>query len=308
MHGSGFRREDYRGIFSAILTPLTEEEALDEGAFEALAHALLEEGQAGLYITGGTGEAFGISDEVRVAAFKIAARVARARGGNAKIIAHVGGVHTRRGCALARAAAEAGCDAIAAIPPYGGKYSFEELIEYYACLAKASPLPTFVYHVPHASGYDFPRERITRWLELPNVMGLKFTSHDLFKLERLATLHADKVLFNGPDEILMSGLSCGAVGAIGLCYNLVGPLALKIHAAVRRGDTATALAGQGALNEFIEAYFKAGSFQAFKMAAARRYCWQSSRSPAPALPASTETVDALTRAMDSALRCARELE
>ncbi len=303
-----FQREHFGGIYAAILTPLTPDERLDESAFEAFCHTLLDEGQQGLYVTGGTGEAYSIDDTVREKAFRIAARLARSRNRNERIIAHVGGVQTRRACAMATSAAAAGCDAVAAIPPYGGRYTFEELTDYYTALAKATPLPVIVYHVPHANGYDFPRERLSRWLELPNVIGIKFTSHDLFKFERLVTLHPNKVFFSGSDEVLASAVQIGAMGAIGLCYNLVGPLALKIFAAVTRGDMATALAGQSALNAFVEAYFNANSFQAFKMAAAQRNGWSSGRSPAPAAAASLDAITSIITATEAALRVARELK
>jgi N-acetylneuraminate lyase len=130
----------------------------------------------------------------------------------------------------------------------------------------------------------------------------------MFKLERLVSLHPDKLLFSGADECLMSGIGVGAIAAIGTTYNLVGPLAIKIFNAVSRGDLATARAGQGRLNEFIEAYFKAGSLQAFKMAAAQLRGWECGKSPAPAVAASPEAVAIIINAANAALRAAREIQ
>src|SRR5579862_8892776 len=140
-------RESCDGIFAAILTPLNDAERLDEGAFEMLTQALLSEGQKGLYVAGGTGEAYGIDDDVRIAAFKISAAVARSRERGEQIIAHVGGAQLRRAIAMAKAAADAGCHVVAALPPYGGRYSFDELTAYYTGLASATPLPAIVYYV-----------------------------------------------------------------------------------------------------------------------------------------------------------------
>src|SRR4051812_24517706 len=115
MHDA-LRRGDCGGIVAAILTPLTDEDRLDRASFERLAHALLDEGQRGLYVAGGTGEGFALDDEVRVEAYRAAADVVRQRGRGERVFAHVGGVHTRRAIAMAVAAADAGCDAIAALP------------------------------------------------------------------------------------------------------------------------------------------------------------------------------------------------
>lgn len=294
-------REDFRGILAASYTPLKDDESLDTGACEALHHTLLDEGQPGLYLAGGTGEEYAVDDAVRVGVFQIGARVAAARGKGERMIAHIGGVPTRRARALARAAAEAGCDAVAAIPPHGGRYSYDELSDYYRTLARDSALPLFVYHIPDATGYDFEREMLSRWLELPNVAGMKFTHYDLFKLERLCTRHPDKILFTGSDQMLMHGLACGAVGAIGSTYNLLGRVAIKIHAAVCAGNIASARQAQGTLNGFIEHLRACGGLRGLKHLVARRRGWAHATSPSPGLPVATETVDTLERALETAL-------
>jgi N-acetylneuraminate lyase len=203
---------------------------------------------------------------------------------------------------MARAAAEAGCHAIAAIPPHGGKYSYEELTGYYRALAAATPLPLFVYHIPEVSGYDYSREHLSRWLEMPNVLGMKFTSFDLFRLERLAALHPDKVIFSGADQMLAQGLASGARGAIGSTYNLAGPLAIRIHSAVRNNDIAAAMALQGRLNRFIECFQTEGRLRGFKALAAGRFGWTSARSPAPGITPEASTLKSMRQTLEAALQ------
>ncbi|HYF48855.1 MAG TPA: dihydrodipicolinate synthase family protein, partial [Planctomycetota bacterium] len=242
--------DEWRGIYAACFTPLTSDEQLDEDAFERAARALIGEGQRGLYVCGSTGEGYALADDVRCAAFRVAARIGREL--NARIIAHVGSVPTRRAAAMARAAAECGCDSVAAIPPAGGRYSYVELTDYYTRLGQATALPLLVYHIPELSGYDFSRDELSRWLGLPNVAGIKFSSYDMYKLERLIALHTDKMFFHGADPMLMHGLAVGATGAIGSTYNLAGSIAIQIFESVRRNDIAAARRMQATLNTFIE--------------------------------------------------------
>ena len=289
----------WRGIYAPCFTPLTADERLDAEAFERAAHALLDERQAGLYVCGSTGEGYALEDAVRCEAFRVAARIGRER--KARIIAHVGSVPTRRALAMARAAADCGCDCVAAIPPAGGRYTYQELTEYYAALAAGTPLPVLMYHIPELSGYDFSRPELSRWLELPNVAGMKFTSLDLFKMERLIALHPDKMIFHGSDQVLMYGAALGATGAIGTTYNLAGTLAVGIFESAERSDLATARRLQGALNSFIEAAHINGGARVMKALAAKRFGWASARSAAPTREVSASQIKEVECALHAAL-------
>jgi N-acetylneuraminate lyase len=303
MTNGPLRRDGCRGIFSAILTPLTKKETLDEKCFAQLAHKLLAEGQAGLYVAGGTGEGTALDDNVRIETFRIAASVAKTRGKGEAVIAHVGGVATSRALYMARAAAEAGCNAIAALPPFGGRYSYAELTDYYRALSEAESIPLLVYHMPGGTGYDFSRRQLSGWLELPNVLGMKFTSDDMFRMERLATLHPDKAIFNGMDEMLMHGLASGALGAIGLTFNLIGPLALRLYDAFQRADRETVLAAQGTLNHLVEAYFDHGGLRGFKAVAAEILGWPEVVSPAPGAIPGRDAYGSMKAAFAAILPC-----
>jgi N-acetylneuraminate lyase len=296
---------DWRGIYAACFTPLHDDETLDTGAFQGLARSLLRSGLRGLYVTGSTGEGYALEDRVRADAFEAASSIAREF--KARVIAHVGGVHTRRAVALARQAAESGCDAVAAVPPTGGRYGYEELTSYYSTLAEATPLPLLVYHIPVLSGYDFSLSQLSHWLELPNVIGIKYTSDDLALLAGLVARHPDKLIFHGTDNLLMQGLASGASGAIGATYNLLGSLALKISGAMERSDFAAASRGQTALNAFIESKNAYGGQKTMKAVAAKRFGWTSARSPHPASSACRSDCDHVQQAMEQALDIAETL-
>ncbi len=293
--------ERYRGIIAAMYTPLTADERLDVESCERLVHRLLDEGQAGLYLAGNTGEWYGLDDEVRADVFRVAARAAALRPGQPVLIAHVGGLHTRRTIALARAASDAGCDAVSAITPAGVRYAFEELLDYYGAVADGSPLPVFVYHIPDTTGYEFSLDQLSRLLALPNVAGLKFTSPDLFLLERLAARHPDRAIFMGADQMLIFGLLAGAHGGIGTTYNAIGPAAVKAFQAVERGDVETARAAQAAINRFVHAFQQNGGMRGLKALVAERDRWPAAVSPAPARAVPREARAELAEALDRAL-------
>ena len=290
----------WRGIYPAMITPLRDDERLDEDSAARLVVRLLDQGVAGLYLTGSTGEAWALDDAVRVAAFRIAAQAAAGRG---TLIAHVGGVMTRRAVRLAEAAADAGLDAVSALPPYGSRYDFDEVLHYYRDLAAHSPLPLIVYHLPKVTGYDLNADQMSRILELKNVAGMKYTEYDMFLLETLISRFPHLPVFNGADESLLAGLAVGAVGAIGSNYNALAPVALAIAACFWAGDLAGAREAQSALNRCVEVYFSTPRrLQALKRFTAEVFGLPVPPPPSPALAADEKAMARFREAFGRALR------
>jgi N-acetylneuraminate lyase len=300
-------RDALRGPLPAMLTPLTDDERLDVDAAQALADALLDEGQPGLYLAGNTGEGYALDDATRAELFRAVAAVARSRSPQPVVIAHVGSVPTRRAVALAHAAAEAGCDAIAAMAPGGVPYTFAEVRSFYRDLAAAAPLPTFVYHIPVRSGLHYDAGQLGELLELPGVVGMKYTDQDLFTLERLTSTHADRIVLMGADQQLVFGLLAGAVGAVGTTYNLIGPVARKLFTALDRGDLGTAVRAQSLINEFVAALLKSGRLHGFKSLAAERFGWACPNPVAPGQAVPPETYAPMRAALDDVLAAAAAL-
>ena len=148
-------------------------------------------------------------------------------------------------------------DAIASLPPsLCSYYGHKETIEYYKALAKASKYPVYAYVTPvtmqHSELYSFAKELS----QIENIAGLKITIPDYFKYALVNQIDGGRLnTLNGPDEMLICGLSIGADGAIGTTYNIVPKLAVKVYDAFRSGDMKTALEYQNKLNQFIQVMF-----------------------------------------------------
>ena len=90
----------------------------------------------------------------------------RAASGRCTLLAHVGAIGTAATLALARAAADAGYDAVSAIPPFYYGFSAAELAAHYRALAEATPLPVILAapSPPRQPARDRPRhERRARF-------------------------------------------------------------------------------------------------------------------------------------------------
>ena len=90
------------------------------------------------------------------------------------------------------------------------------------------------------------------------ILGVKHTSSDFFMLERLKSFRPDAVIFNGYDEMFLSGLAAGADGGIGSTYNFMAEKYIAIEKAFRNGDLAAAQAEQKKANAIIAALLDCG--------------------------------------------------
>lgn len=235
------------GIFPAVVTPIGEDENFAPAVFERLIERLYAAGIDGLYVNGQTGEGLLQPLEQRKRVAEVAVR--SAPKGKVTII-HVGAYRTADAVELARHAASVGADAIASLPPLG-PFSFDEVLDYYKTLAKAADLPVLVYYFPAVSPAVRSLEQIEQLLAVPNVVGLKFTDYDLYKLSLLKRQHGCTVL-NGHDEVLAAGLLMGADGGIGTFYNLVPELFVALFKLAREQRWAEARDVQKRINELVE--------------------------------------------------------
>jgi N-acetylneuraminate lyase len=171
---------------------------------------------------------------------KLVTLALEAIGGRARAIVHIGACTVDGSLILARHAAARGADALSATPPPVYRYRVQELVDYYRLLSGETGLPFLVY-----ANQMFAAERIVpvmeQLLQLPNVVGCKFTRQNYLELHQICQLRGGDVnVLNGPDETLLCGLSMGADGGIGSTYNAMPRQYRELCAAWRSGDVARA--------------------------------------------------------------------
>jgi N-acetylneuraminate lyase len=235
----------FRGVFPAVVTPFDANGEFAASTFERLLARLYETGVHGVYVCGQTGE--GVLQPVSMRQ-QVAETAVRCSPKDRTVILHVGAARLADALQLARHAERIGASAVSSLPP-AGNYSFAELRGYYRQLAEASSLPLLVYYYPEASRITVTLDHLLDLCEIPNVVGLKFTDFDLYKLHQIS--RSGKVIFNGRDEVFAAGLLMGAGGGIGTFYNLVPELFLQIYQSALSGKWDQARRTQDQVNELI---------------------------------------------------------
>lgn len=250
------------GIYAAQLVPYFNDGRVNEKALAAMVEYNIAVGRVdGLYVGGSTGEHF-LSDTA--AKKRVVETVAEAAAGRVSLIAQVGSLNIREAEQLGGMVAALGYDAVSAVTPYYYKFSFPEIKNYYVRLAEAAKLPMLVYCIPVLTGMSISIEQARVLYEHELIAGFKYTSGDLYTMERLMRSFPDKLVFSGYDELLMCGRGLGAYGAIGSTYNVFAPLARKIWDAAGAGRIVEAQAAQSKLNEALAEMIDLGLFQSLK--------------------------------------------
>jgi N-acetylneuraminate lyase len=233
------------GILPALVTPVDEAGVFQPRPCERLLERVYAAGVDGVYVCGQTGEGLQLAAAQRRRAVECA--VANSPRGR-QVVVHVGARSTEQAVELARHAAGAGAHAISSLPP-AGSYGFEEIREYYREVASAAALPFLVYYYPAAAPAIRSTEQVLELCRLPNVVGLKFTDSDFFRLWALRRSGA--VVLNGSDEMLLAGLIMGAGGGIGSTYNVMPGAFVALHKLALAGGWEEARQVQDRINEVI---------------------------------------------------------
>lgn len=229
----------------ALVTPLDEDGVFREDVFEKLLEKMYAADVHGVYVCGQTGEGM----QQSVAQRKRVAEVALAHSPRGKqVIVHVGAMSTEDAVDLARHAARIGVHAVSALPAFPN-FSFTENKAYYKAIAEASGLPVLIYYFPSLAPSITALSQILELCAMPNVIGLKFTDSDLFKMSEIKK--AGATIFYGTDEMLAAGLIMGADGGIGSFYNVMPEMFVDLYNLTRSGEWEMARPVQAAINEII---------------------------------------------------------
>lgn len=247
--------EKFSGIWPALLTPFDKQGRVNLPVLRRLIELNIEKGVSGFYATGSTSEVFLLTREERM---QIAEETVNTAQGRVKVIVHVGSLATEEAKLLAKHAESIGADAISSVPPFYYGFSFDEISCYYHDIADACGLPIIIYNFPANSGVKLTMSNIVSFLNDPRFIGVKHTSSDFFLMEQIKRKYPQDVLFNGYDEMFLSGLVAGADGGIGSTYNFMAEKFIRIHKLFQAGDLKSAQVEQQRANRIIEVLVKVG--------------------------------------------------
>ena len=253
-----FDKEIFKGLGIALVTPFTQNGAVDFAAVAKIVDNLVEGGVDYILVLGTTGETPTLTTDERKALIRfVRDRVA----GRVHLMVGVGGNCTREVVASLRGLDLSGYDAVLSVNPYYNKPNQEGLFQHFKAIAEASPLPVMLYNIPGRTGINMAPETIARLAqECSNIIGVKEASGNLEQMEQIkALLPADFLLISGDDGLTVEVIKRGGAGVISVLANAYPAETKEIVALALAGQIAEAEAKLQSLDAIIASLFEEGN-------------------------------------------------
>ncbi|NQT58087.1 MAG: dihydrodipicolinate synthase family protein [Bacteroidetes bacterium] len=259
-------KKEIKGYIAAVIAPMKENGDIFPERIVDLADYLISSGIDGLYVNGTTGEGPSLTLEERN---EMTDSWCRAVKGRVPVIVHVGDNSLPAARRMARFAADAGADVVAALPPWYFKpATLELLVDWMKVIAgEAWDLPFYYYHLPGVTGVEFDMVRFMELAlkEIPTFRGIKFSSLNIPECQACVDAGGDVAnVFWGCDEAILTGFSIGCSGGVGSTYNFALPLYIKIRDAWAGGELEIARQLQSRAVDLVRICGKFGGQRAFK--------------------------------------------
>jgi 4-hydroxy-tetrahydrodipicolinate synthase len=224
---------DLSGAYTALVTPFSKNDELDEGGFRRNIAFQIKEGIDGLVPVGTTGESPTLTPEEHERVVDIAVEAAK---GKVKVIAGAGSNNTKEAVRYTRHAEEAGADAALLISPYYNKPTQEGLYQHFKKVAEEVNIPIILYNVPSRTGRNIDAETTLRLSKIDNIVGIKEASCNLEQIMAIIqNKPEDFTVLSGEDSWTYAMMALGCSGVISVASNVAPALVVEmVHKSLER--------------------------------------------------------------------------
>ena len=243
----------FKGIGTALITPMTPEGKIDYAAMERLVQRQLEAGIDALIVCATTGEAPTLQDDEHIEIIRFVADLAK---GKTPIVAGTGSNYTDHAVEMSIKARDAGADALLCVTPYYNKCTQRGLIESYTKIADATELPMIVYNVPGRTGVNIKPATYEKLADHPKIVGIKEANGDISSVVDTMARCGHKIdMYSGNDDQIVPILSMGGIGCISVLSNVLPAETKAITECWFAGDCAGAARLQMKYKPLVDALF-----------------------------------------------------
>ena len=208
----------FRGLGIALITPFTEDGAVDYESLSRLIDYQLDNGADFFCILATTGETPCLTLAEKA---QIKSAIVRQVAGRVPILMGCGGNNTAAVVDELKNGDFSGIDGILSVCPYYNKPSQEGLYQHFKAVAAATELPVVLYNVPGRTGINLKPETTCRLAkDCKNIVAIKEASGSLEQVDEIIKYKPnDFEVISGDDALTFPMIACGAVGVISVIGN-----------------------------------------------------------------------------------------
>ena len=246
------------GTGVALVTPFTDQLALDLDALRRVVRYCIDGGVDYLVVLGTTGESVTLSKEEKEAVIQT---VVDENDRQLPLVLGIGGNNTMAVVKELHETDLEAFDAVLSVSPYYNKPTQEGIYQHYKAIAEASSKPIIMYNVPGRTGSNMLPETTLRLArDFDNVIAMKEASGDMDQIcNILKSIPEGFMVISGDDTTARETVENGGHGVISvLGQALPEPFTAMMNAALS-GEPVAARAYEKQLQEAMALIFQEGN-------------------------------------------------
>lgn len=244
------RNLELRGIIPPIVTPMNEDESINEQELRNQVNRQIEAGAHGIFPFGTNGEAYILSEEEKE---RVLAIVIEETNKRVPVYAGTGCISTKDTIRLSKKAQELGADVLSIITPSFAAASQEELYQHFKAVAEAVDMPIVLYNIPARTGNAISPATVKRLSKIKNIVGVKDSSGNFDNMLQYIEVTRDRedfVVLSGNDSLILWNLMAGGSGGVAGCANVYPEVMVSIYENFKAGNIEKARQAQDSIRSF----------------------------------------------------------
>jgi 1-pyrroline-4-hydroxy-2-carboxylate deaminase len=205
-----FMQVEWKGVYPALLTAFTPDDALDLSMFKKNLDAQTRAGVNGVIIGGSLGEASTLETKEKEVLVRQA--VAHLKGA-IPVILNIAEGSTKQAIQQTELAVQWGAAGLMLLPPMRYKSDERETLTFFKAVAEATQLPIMIYNNPVDYKIEVTPDMFEELLNCPNIQAVKESTRDVSNVTRMLNRFGDRFkVLCGVDTIAVEELLMGAHG------------------------------------------------------------------------------------------------
>lgn len=229
---------EWKGVFPALTTKFTANDALDLPLFEKNLQAQLAAGVDGIVLGGTLGEASVLTTDEKEKLVKFAVDKTK---GSVPVVLNIAEGSTREALQQAAYAKAWGASGLMMLPPMRYKSDHRETVTYFKTVAAATDLPVMIYNNPVDYKIEVTLDMFSELAESSNITAVKESTRDVTNVTRMRNRFGNRFkLLCGVDTLAMEEMVLGADGWVAGLVCAFPAETVAIYRLVKAGHIAAA--------------------------------------------------------------------